>query len=130
MPWDLRASVNPLGLSTLPFTSPVGWFDGVDVSPNGGVRTVNSVSPVGCYDMSGQVSEWVHDWYGPNYYNAGGPPWENPTGPALNAGVGRVLRGGSWWFPEFDARTANRAAVAPDGSNMLLFTVGFRVAKS
>jgi formylglycine-generating enzyme required for sulfatase activity len=27
--------VNPFGLSSLPFTSPVGWFNGVNISPNG-----------------------------------------------------------------------------------------------
>lgn len=51
---------DPLGLGVSPFTSPVGWFDGVNLSPNGSVATVHSVSPVGCYDMSGNVWEWCH----------------------------------------------------------------------
>jgi hypothetical protein len=82
--------VNPLGLTTTPYTSPVGLFNGTNVSPNGNIAAVNSPSPAGCYDMSGQVYEWVHDWYGP--YSS--EPQANPTGPPIGAG-GRAFRGGA-----------------------------------
>ncbi len=44
----------------------------------------------GLYDMSGNVSEWCHDWHG--YYPEG--PATDPPGPA--SAEHRVLRGGSW----------------------------------
>ncbi|MCX5770625.1 MAG: SUMF1/EgtB/PvdO family nonheme iron enzyme, partial [Candidatus Hydrogenedentes bacterium] len=88
---DSTSYVNPLGLTSLPYTSPVGWFNGTNVSPNGNISTENSASPAGCYDMSGQVYEWVNDWYAA--YSS--EPQTNPTGPAIGAG-GRVFRGGAW----------------------------------
>lgn len=43
--------------------------------------------------MTGNVWEWVQDWYGP--YPSGREI--NPTGP--QSGERRVLRGGSWYDP-------------------------------
>lgn len=51
-------------------------------------------SPYDIYDMAGNVEEWVNDWFGKNYYES--LPTNNPVGP--EAGVARVLRGGSWLF--------------------------------
>ena len=70
------------------------------------------VSPVGMkkpnafglYDMHGNVSEWCHDWYEPNYSTT--TLVADPLGPA--GGDSRVIRGGSYmWFPE-DCRSAAR----------------------
>lgn len=44
---------------------------------------------LGIFDMSGNVSEWCYDWYGPYTESE-----HNPTGP-IN-GKKRVIRGGSW----------------------------------
>ena len=115
--------VNPLGLTGIPFTSPVGWFDGVNVSPNGGVTTVNSVSPTGCYDMSGNVWQWVQDWYSASYY--GGGPMTNPVGPAPV--LYRVYRGGSWDTGSKICRSAFRDYSTPTDTSSDL---GFRLAKS
>jgi formylglycine-generating enzyme required for sulfatase activity len=46
----------------------------------------------GLHDMSGNVREWVNDWYSSTYYASS--PSTNPPGPAT--GANRVLRGGSW----------------------------------
>jgi len=47
---------------------------------------------LGIYDMSGNVSEWVQDFYQFDYYH--NSPKTNPKGPA--SGQGRVYRGGCW----------------------------------
>ncbi|MEE4195927.1 MAG: SUMF1/EgtB/PvdO family nonheme iron enzyme [Anaerolineae bacterium] len=52
----------------------------------------NGASPYGVLDMSGNVLEWLADWYGDDYYKNSSR--QNPTGPA--SGDYRVALGGSW----------------------------------
>lgn len=42
--------------------------------------------------MSGNILEWVNDWYDEEYYK--NSPRNNPKGP--DGGLYRVLRGGAW----------------------------------
>jgi formylglycine-generating enzyme required for sulfatase activity len=108
-----------------PYTSPVGWFDGVNVSPNGNVHTVDSPSPVGCYDMSGNVWQWCNDWYADGGYPSGAVT--DPQGPS--AGDRRVLRGGNCsYFYGGRCRTATRYDGYPDSINYLE-GIGFRVSR-
>jgi len=77
---------------------------------------------VGAVDMSGNVWEWVADWYQADYYAILRDGVVNPQGPA--EGNWRVLRGGSWRYDQGLARAAFRGRPDPfsrlDGS-------GFRV---
>jgi formylglycine-generating enzyme required for sulfatase activity/tRNA A-37 threonylcarbamoyl transferase component Bud32 len=61
-------------------TAPVGSF------PQG-------QSPYGAFDMSGNVWEWVADWYDKSFYSYS--PSANPLGPS--DGTIKVYRGGSWF---------------------------------
>lgn len=77
---------------------------------------------VGALDMSGNVWEWVNDWYDSEYY--GNSPGENPPGPA--SGEIRVLRGGAWYSNGFSARSSFRFSNQPD---FHYFSIGFRCAQ-
>ena len=99
---------NPLGLPHRSSrTSPVGWFDGTNISPNGAVQTLDSVSPVGAYDMSGNGLEWCYDWKG-NYNSS---PQTNPTGPI--SGTRRIVRGGALHHSALNCRSAIRGSQEP-----------------
>jgi len=119
--------VNPLGLTyPTPYTSPAGWFDGVNVSPNGTIATVDSSSPIGCYDMSGNVYEWCHDAHGNDYYTNGGPPWIDPAGPVFTST--RAVRGSGFgtFASNGHCRTASRGPEYPTTANA---SFGFRIAR-
>lgn len=79
------------------------------------------VSPYGVHDMSGNVWEWVNDWYASSYYQTG--PSRNPLGPAT--GDLKVRRGGSWLSFGSDASTLARSYGPPNGRTN---SVGFRCA--
>ena len=53
----------------------------------------SGASPYGVLDMTGNVREWVADWYSSTYYSDPGAT-NNPSGPAT--GSFRVVRGGGW----------------------------------
>ena len=91
-------------------TAPVGSF-------------ASGVSPFGCCDMAGNVSEWCRDWYKEDYYVA--CPDRDPMGP--DTGQYRVVHGGSWYCLPDSCRSAVRGWVHPTslGSNS-----GFRVSLS
>ena len=92
-----------------PATAPVGSF------PQG-------ASWVGALDMSGNVWEWVNDWYAAGYY--GFSPEENPPGPA--EGTIKVIRGGSWQYNLANIRATMRGAAFPPPAAVCL---GFRCAR-
>jgi formylglycine-generating enzyme required for sulfatase activity len=85
-------------------TSPVGSF---------------AANPYGLHDMHGNVWEWVSDWH--SGYAA--EPQQDPKGPS--SGVGRVLRGGSWFDGGRGCRSAYRFLHVP-GHRFSSF--GFRLA--
>lgn len=73
------------------------------------------VSPWGVLGMAGNVTEWIQDWYYPEYKGLG---TLNPTGPQsgqLNEPV-RVARGGSFVNIAAYVRAGHRFSVKPDKS--------------
>ncbi|MBX7258619.1 MAG: formylglycine-generating enzyme family protein [Candidatus Hydrogenedentes bacterium] len=94
-------------------------------SDNEGVQTndVGGKRPNGwnLYDTSGNVWEWVQDWYHEDYTGApaDGSAWENPTGTT------RVIRGGSWSSASSCRASARNSELPVYSSN----NVGFRLVK-
>ena len=99
----------------------VAWYDG-----NSGDRThrVGTKAPNawGLYDMSGNVWEWVEDWYHDSYAGAptDGSAWLTP------AGSYRVNRGGSWGRSPRNVRVAGRNSRDPGYRRGYL---GFRLVR-
>jgi len=122
-------STNPLGIVSAGRTNgPVGWFNGTNVSPNGSIPTINSPSPVGTYDQSGNALEWVHDWYSASYYRDTVAPTATTTDtPGPSSGTLRVLRGGDSNSGTTSAQTFYRQSNNP-GFLPNRYT-GFRIAK-
>jgi formylglycine-generating enzyme required for sulfatase activity len=80
-------------------------------------------SPYGAFDLTGNVWEWVADWYDPQYYKTS--PDRNPRGPS--SGRDKVIRGSSWSNRVSDLRASIRDRVSPTYRN---FSIGFRCAAS
>ncbi|OFW13639.1 MAG: hypothetical protein A3F69_04870 [Acidobacteria bacterium RIFCSPLOWO2_12_FULL_66_10] len=89
-----------------------------------GTRPTGTYPPnaYGLCDVSGNVWEWVSDWYDPDYYGFGVA--RDPKG--SETGNLRVVRGGSWVNDDVSMlRSAYRHKVPPD---TYAHSIGFRVA--
>ena len=79
-------------------------------------------SPYGLRNLSGNVREWVQDWYDSEYYS--NAPDKNPKGP--ESGILKVLRGGSWRSFDSDVRASSRGK---GGFALKTHGIGFRCAR-
>ncbi len=82
----------------------------------------NAVSPYGVFQLAGNVSEWVVDWYDKDYYKTA--PEKNPKGP--EKGTQRGFRGGGWIDSTPSVRAAQRNGTDP---NTKMNWLGFRCAR-
>jgi len=116
------------------------WGNTFDVSlartsrPREENQALVGAKPIGSYsagawslfDMSGNVAEWVSDWYSPTFYSQqsqSGTAIVDPTGPV--AGTQKVVRGGSWDTVPFFARSVHRQSFEPQDQRLF---IGFRCA--
>ena len=104
----------------------VGWYsynDSWDLRGSGvhGTHDVATRMPneLDLFDMSGNVHEWVQDWYG----DYGVDLLHDPTGPSV--GAERVYRGGNWYFDEWFCRVSFRNSVTPSYTS---HGIGLRLA--
>lgn len=90
------------------------------VNPEYGTKPVGGKKPneLGIYDMSGNVWEWVEDWYGDRTY-------ERDNGPTT--GTYKVLKGGSFHSDKKFLNVDYRKKHLPDRTNKL---IGFRVVRN
>ena len=79
-------------------------------------------SPFGALNMSGNVAEWVEDFYDPTYYRTS-KETESPKGP--KTGREKTVRGGSYTDLSFSVRVTVRKPRRPTDVSS---TVGFRCA--
>ena len=75
----------------------------------------------GLYNMAGNVSEWVSDWYGDYAPEA----VQNPAGP--ETGTEKLIKGCSWYSPSAYCRGATRGSADPGTK---LDYLGFRCVSS
>lgn len=99
----------------------VAWFER---NSNDHLHETGKKDPnkLGLYDMTGNVEEWVNDWYGKSYFSKN--TVNNPQGP--DGGISRVVRGGSWRSIGDECSVTRRAAYLPNEKSISL---GFRLAE-
>lgn len=141
--WEMAAAFNPT--EAIKLTYPWGdAFDGTklnycdqscpsanaDTEFNDGHRDTAPVgsypdgrSPLGVYDMSGNVMEWVNDWYDSRFYESSTDT--NPMGPA--EGDIKSFRGGSWLSSREEVRVIARGSFDP---RVVQTNLGFRCAQA
>ena len=114
-PWGNSAPTCSLANFFSGSTGCVGDTSAVGNYPSG-------ASPYRVMDMTGNVWQWVNDWYDAGYYT--NSPASNPQGPSN--GSSRVLRGGAWLSHDV-TRSASRYEYYP---NSTFDDFGFRCSSS
>jgi formylglycine-generating enzyme required for sulfatase activity len=102
-PWGSDAPTPEHATFGKPYERPV-YKDGVTEVG----RHSRGTSPFGLHDLSGNVSEWVADWYSESFPRAEA---RNPKGP--EKGTAKVMRGGGWYDPPDRIVTTKRMYSSP-----------------
>jgi formylglycine-generating enzyme required for sulfatase activity len=103
----------------------VAWY--YDNRPNASTQAVGGKDPneLGLFDMTGNVWEWVNDWWSSTAYAGREGGVTDPAGPAT--GSSRVVRGGSWYSSARGCRVSFRGNYTPDAR---YYGIGFRLVLS
>lgn len=123
---NYKYTTNPI-VNFQVLTTEVGFYNGLNLLPlsrneKSQARTQDAKSPVGAYDMSGNVFQWVADWYGLRQSNQ--DILNNPKGPS--SGKKKVAKGGCYDSLAEELRVSKRLALSPEYCDAY---TGFRVAK-
>jgi formylglycine-generating enzyme required for sulfatase activity len=114
-PWGNDAPTAEHAIFGKPYQNPV-YKDGVAAVG----RHPKGASPFGIYDLSGNVSEWIADWFAERFSSA---DVRNPKG--AKEGTVKAIRGGGWYDPPERLIIAKRWYANPD---QRLDDLGFRCA--
>ena len=118
--WEYMARANRTDAELLAGEATESWFIENSDDSTHPVGTLPA-NPFGMHDMTGNVNEWIWDWYGPMALE----PQTDPAGPAT--GDNRIVRGAAWSSRADQLRVSRRMNDAPA---YIIDILGMRVVRN